>query len=167
MRRYMSRVKISGLASVRIENAVAQLRADHRQIETCFSRYYSEEDEARWSGLIQAGLVVLKVHMEVEEDIFYPALLAAKNGATAHQVALAEHATAKKLIADLENYDPGGWHYETKVQALWKMVQAHMASEESRGGMLDAAQLAGIDLLTLGQQITLRREELLELFSRQ
>ena len=162
----MNRAKISGFSAVRIESAVAQLIADHRHVEACFARYHLADDEARWNDLLQTALLALKVHMRLEEDIFYPAYLAAtKNAGTRLHDTLAEHAMASEIIADLENHDPADWYYETKVHTLWKVVRPHMALEESLGGMLDVTQLVGVDLLSLGYQMTVRREELMEMFS--
>ena len=147
----MNRAKISGFSAVRIESAVSLLVADHRHIEDCFARYHSSDDEGRWNDLLQTALVALKVHMRLEEDIFYPAYLAATKNTGARQLdTLAEHALAADIIADLESYDPGDWYYETKVHTLWKVVRPHMASEESPGGMLDATQLVGVNCLRWG-----------------
>jgi hypothetical protein len=78
---------------------------------------------------------------------------------------MVEHKTAKSIIADLENHDPGDYHYERKIHVLWSLAKSHMTAQETRGGMLDPKLLTRMDLLELGQQITLRRDELLEMFS--
>jgi hypothetical protein len=142
-----------------------QLRADHRHIEERFSKYYTEDNEARWSHLIETALLSLKVHMALEEEIFYPAFVLASSQVERCPNAMVEHTKAKRIIAELEYADPGDNHYERKIAVLWSLAKSHMTAQETRGGMLDPKLLTRMDLLELGQQITLRREELLEMFS--
>jgi hypothetical protein len=74
-----------------------------------------------------------------------------------------QHEGAKKLIADIENSDPGDDYYEAMIRVLWKMVKDHMTEEERSGGMLSILQAPTMDLLEIGRRIAIRREELVEL----
>ena len=122
-----------------------------------------EDSEGKWDALMKSTLTALKVHMELEEEIFYPAYLAATNAVDRHHDAMVEHEGAKKLIADIENSDPGDDYYEAMIRVLWKMVKDHMTDEERSGGMLSILQAPTMDLLEIGRQIAIRREELVEL----
>ena len=80
------------------ENAIAMLRQQHRQIQQQFARYEQEMSESQWGVAVKDALTALKMHMEVEEEIFYPAYLDATDDQERHHDAMVEHEAAKKLI---------------------------------------------------------------------
>jgi len=100
--------------------------------------------------------------LELEEEFFYPAFLAATCEIPRHHDSMVEHEVVKKLIADIENSDTRDEFYRSMVRILWKTIKGHMAEEESAGGVLASASTTTMDLSTLGLQIASRREELLE-----
>ncbi|HEY0746426.1 MAG TPA: hemerythrin domain-containing protein, partial [Steroidobacteraceae bacterium] len=113
-----------------LEDAVSFLKREHRQIEQSLSRCSKENAEPIWDSLIRETLIEIKVHMELEEEIFYPAHLAASRKVERHHDSMVEHESIKKLIADIENSDPGdGHYYEAMIRALWRMLRVHMLEE--------------------------------------
>jgi len=146
-------------------NAVALLRADHREIEEGFIQYDREEAEDGSTGLTVSTLTSLKVHMEVEEEIFYPAYLAATHDTQTHHDAMVEHEVIKELVEDIENSDPGDDYYGSMVRILWKTLKGHMEEEEAPGGILVPLNSWSMDMLALGDEISIRREILSELMA--
>jgi hypothetical protein len=148
---------------VGLDDAVSFLKREHRQIEKSLSRCLKENAEPLWDNLIRETLIEIKVHMELEEEIFYPAHLAASHKVERHHDSMVEHESIKKLIADIENSDPGdGHYYEAMIRALWRMLKIHMLEEEAPGGVLARLQPSALDLHALALQLTCRKEELKE-----
>jgi hypothetical protein len=149
-----------------LEDAVSLLKREHRLIEQHLMRCLKEDAVPLWDGLINETLIYIKVHMEIEEEIFYPAHLAASYAVERHQDSMVEHECIKKLIADIENSDPGdGQYYEAMIRALWRMLKIHMLEEEAAGGMLGRLQPPSLDLKALGRQLASKRDELTELMA--
>ena len=144
------------------ENAIGMLRRQHRQIERQFARYEREMSESQWGAAAKDALSALKMHMEVEEEVFYPAYLDATDDQERHHDAMVEHEAAKKLIEDIEYSDPADEYFEAMMRVLFKIVRAHTVEEEAPGGMFDAARRAGIDLKKLAKSIAAKQEELEE-----
>jgi hypothetical protein len=69
-----------------------------------------------------AGGVALRVHAEIEEEIFYPAFLDATTDRDMHHEAIVEHAGAKALIAQIEAMSAGDEYFEAKVTVLSEMI---------------------------------------------
>ena len=152
--------KIDG--AVGDENAIAMLRQQHRQIERQFARYERETSESQWGVAGKDALTMLKMHMEVEEEIFYPAYLDATDEQERHHDAMVEHEAAKKLIEDIEYSDPADEYFEAMMRVLFKIVRAHTVEEEAPGGMFDVVRRAGVDLKKLARSMAAKQAELEE-----
>jgi hypothetical protein len=144
------------------ENAIAMLRQQHRQIQQQFARYEQEMSESQWGVAVRDALTTLKMHMEVEEEVFYPAYLDATDDQERHHDAMVEHEAAKKLIEDIEYSDPADEYFEAMMRLLFKIVRAHISEEEAPGGMFDTARRAGIDLKKLAKSMAAKQAELEE-----
>jgi hypothetical protein len=68
-----------------------------------------------------------------------------------------EHASAKDLIAQLEEGSPGDDHYDAKVTVLGEMIDHHVKEEE--GEMFPKAKKA-IDTNAVGAELAARKAEL-------
>ena len=153
-------IKVDGTAGE--ENAIALLRQQHRRIQQQFARYEQEVSESQWGVAAKDALTALKMHMEVEEEVFYPAYLDATDDQEGHHDAMVEHEAAKKLIEDIEYSDPADEYYEAMMRVLFKIVRAHIVEEEAPGGMFDSARRAGIDLKKLAKSMAAKQAELEE-----
>src|ERR1700722_10194082 len=78
------------------QDAIALLKADHRQVEKWFEQFESTRSDERKQKLAQQCCQALKVHTEIEEEIFYPAFLEATEEEDIHHEAEIEHAGAKR-----------------------------------------------------------------------
>ena len=92
----------------RQKDAIALLKEDHREAETLFAQFEKARDDDRKQMLATQVCNALKVHTMIEEEIFYPAFLAATQDLEIHHEAEVEHNGAKKLIAEIEAGAPGG-----------------------------------------------------------
>jgi hemerythrin HHE cation binding domain-containing protein len=141
-------------------DAIALLKADHRQVEEWFEQFEKARDDGRKLTLATNICNALKVHTSIEEEIFYPAFLAATDDKDMHHEAAVEHDGAKKLIAEIEASGPDDDYYDAKVKVLSEMIKHHVKEEEQRGGMFAEARDSDMDLQALGEQMAARKAEL-------
>jgi hemerythrin superfamily protein len=158
----MATPKSSGKSIPDKNDAIALLKADHRQVEHAFEQFRKARDDARRQELAAQICNALKVHTTIEEEIFYPAFLAATNDTDVHHEAEVEHDGAKKLIAEIEASSPHDDYFKAKVSVLSEMIKHHVNEEEKRGGMFAEARHADMDLVALGEQLAARKAELEE-----
>ena len=60
-------------AATRAKDAIALLKADHRTVEKLFKQYEAaKEDDAKKQQIALQICNELKVHAQIEEEIFYP-----------------------------------------------------------------------------------------------
>jgi len=144
------------------QDAIALLKADHRQVEEWFEQFESTRSDDRKQKLAQQICQALKVHTEIEEEIFYPAFLEATEDKDTHHEAEVEHGGAKKLIAEIESSGPKDDYYDAKVKVLSEMIKHHVKEEEQPSGMFAEAKKSKMDLVELGRELAARKQELMQ-----
>jgi hypothetical protein len=143
------------------DDAIALLKADHREVERMFSEFESARSEDRKSELAARICMALQAHTAIEEAIFYPAFLEATGDTEIHHEAEIEHEGAKRLIEEIGSTGPRDDHFEARVSVLREMIRHHVEEEEKRGGMFSKAQSSDMDLRALGEQLKERKLELM------
>ena len=141
-------------------DAVSLLKSDHRQVKTWFRDFERAGTRSRKSQLAQRICNALKVHTRIEEEIFYPAFLAAGIDVAMHHEAEVEHDTAKELILAIESFGPEHEYFEARIKVLSELIDHHVKEEEQRDGLFAKARAAGLDLKLLGDQLRQRKHEL-------
>lgn len=149
-------------ASQRQNDAIALLKADHREAEKLFEQFEKARDDDRKEMLAKQVCRALTVHALIEEEIFYPAFLAATQDLEIHHEAEVEHEGAKKLIAEIEASGPDDEYFDAKVTVLSEMIKHHVKEEEQPGGMFSEARKADMDLESLGERLAARKAELMD-----
>ncbi|HEY0747594.1 MAG TPA: hemerythrin domain-containing protein [Steroidobacteraceae bacterium] len=147
-------------------DAVAVLKADHRQVETWFDQFSKSRSDAKKETLAAQICAALTVHTTIEEEIFYPAFLAETADKDIHHEAIVEHAGAKQLIAQIERMSATDDYFDAKVTVLSEMIKHHVKEEEQPGGMFAEAKNSGMDLKALGERMLARKSELQDLQAR-
>jgi hemerythrin superfamily protein len=142
-------------------DAIGLLKADHRQVEQWFEAFEKTRSDAKKQDLASRICKALTVHTTIEEEIFYPAFLAATEDKDMHHEAEVEHAGAKNLIAQIEKSGPDDDYYDAKLKVLSEMIKHHVKEEEQRGGMFAEAKQSDMDLTALGAQLAARKKELM------
>jgi hemerythrin superfamily protein len=143
------------------KDAIALLKADHREVEKWFGQFEKTRSDERKLELARRICQALKVHTQIEEEIFYPAFLQATEDKDLHHEAEVEHNGAKKLIAEIEDTGPSDDYYDAKVKVLSEMIKHHVKEEEQPGGMFAEARKSDMDLATLGAQLKARKQDLM------
>jgi hemerythrin superfamily protein len=142
------------------KDAIALLKADHRQVESWFEQCLKAKKDDRKQALAGKICNALKVHTRIEEEIFYPAFLRATQDQDMHHEAEVEHAGAKRLIAEIEGLTPDNEYFDPKVKVLSEMIKHHVKEEEKPGGMFAEARKSSLDLDDLGRRMAERKKEL-------
>jgi hemerythrin superfamily protein len=149
--------------NIQAQDAIALLMADHKKVKKLFSDFDklkeegSDEDKA---AIVDQICSELKIHTELEEEIFYPTVRKAIDDSDLMDEALVEHAGAKDLIAQLEDASPGDDLYDAKVTVLGEQIDHHVKEEE--GDMFPKAKKAKVDTEALGATMLKRKMELME-----
>lgn len=138
------------------QDAIALLETDHNRVEELFREFKAAGDPSAKLHLAQVICMELTLHAMVEEEIFYPAFVAATGDEQMLEHALKEHQEIKDLIAKVltaENLDGA-------IEAVKTHTLHHV--EEERRGMFPKARASGMELATLGGRIQTRRAEVAE-----
>ena len=148
---------------IQAQDAIAMLTADHKKVKKLFADFDklkdagSDEDKA---SIVDQICNELKIHTELEEEIFYPAVRKAIDDGDLMDEALVEHAGAKDLIAQLEDASPEDDLYDAKVTVLGEQIGHHVKEEE--GDMFPKAKKAKVDTEALGATMLKRKITLMK-----
>ena len=139
-------------------DALALLRADHQTVQGLFDKFEKARGEDRKNSLAQQICSELKVHAQIEEEIFYPAVRGAIRDEDLLDEATVEHQGAKDLIAQIEGADAGDDLFDAKVTVLGEYVKHHVKEEQNE--MFPQVRKTKLDLRELGERLMARKEEL-------
>jgi hemerythrin superfamily protein len=160
--RTRSRSRNTNARPAKAPDAIALLKADHRQVERWFEEFQSARSPGKKQNLAVSICNALKAHTTIEEEIFYPAFLQATKDEDMHHEAVVEHDGAKKLIAEIEASNPDDEYFDAKVTVLSEMIKHHVKEEEQPSGMFAEAKKSKMDLVEIGLQLAARKRELME-----
>ena len=145
------------------QDAIALLKADHREVEGWFQQYNASLSEEQKLELVRKICDALQVHTAIEEEIFYTSCR--QNGVEDLLLdeAQVEHDSAKILIAEIKDQRPDSPFYDAKVSVLSEYIKHHVGEEEKSGdGIFAKARAAKLDLNALGQRLQARKQALME-----
>lgn len=155
-----SRVQSPVAPNGKSQHAIALLKADHREVEGFFKEFEKSTSATEKQSVAKKICNALKMHMRIEEEIFYPAFIKATGARDIHDEALVEHEGAKKLVAEIDSGAPGAPLFDAKVTVLSEMIKHHVKEEERFGGMFSKARRTKMDLYALGAALAARKQEL-------
>jgi hemerythrin superfamily protein len=141
-------------------DAIALLKADHREVEDLFEKFESAKGDGAKKKLAEKICLELKIHSLIEEEIFYPACRGKIEDDLLDE-GYVEHDGAKVLINEIEAGGPDDAFYDAKVKVLSEQIEHHVKEEEKYvEGMFAQARKAGLDMDELGRKMMARKEEL-------
>ena len=151
-------------SSTGARDALALLKADHKEVNGLFKEYEkmaeAEADAEERQTLAEQICDMLTVHATIEEEIFYPAARESEVDSDLLDEAEVEHASAKDLIAQIKGMSPDDELYDAKVKVLGEYVNHHV--EEEEGEMFPKCRKAKMDIATLGMELETRKSSLME-----
>lgn len=143
------------------------LDADHKAVKKMFKDYEALcQSKARNAAQDRLDLAheictELTVHAQVEEEIFYPALRTAIKETDLIAEAEVEHQSAKDLIAQIMAAEVVDEEFDAKVTVLGEYIDHHV--KEERNEIFPKARAAkNLDLVTMRDDVEMRKQELLE-----
>jgi hemerythrin superfamily protein len=145
----------------RSQTALDLLKADHAEVTKLFRQFEKlkkSEDDDGMQQVAQAICNALRIHAQIEEEIFYPALREAGDADDALDEANVEHSHVKELVEQIASSEAGDELFEARVKELSEYVEHHVQEEEST--IFSKARKADFDLVELGQQLEARKAEL-------
>ena len=144
-------------------DALKLLSADHREVEALFEKFEKASRDGTKEKIAKQICTELKIHAQIEEEIFYPALRGKISDDDLDE-AIVEHDGAKVLINDIEAGSPDDDFYDAKVKVLQEEIEHHVKEEEKQQDNIFAqARKTDVDLVALGEQLAARKQELKDL----
>ena len=147
--------------SPKAPDAIALLKDDHAKVSALFKQYDKLGDKAYAQKLALARKICkeLKVHVQIEEEIFYPATRAAlpKEDDLLDE-AQVEHDGAKGLIRQLDAMKAEDDLFDAKVTVLGEYIKHHVKEEHEE--MFPKVRKSKLDLRELGMRMAFRKAEL-------
>jgi hemerythrin superfamily protein len=147
-------------------DACGLLDADHRHVKKMF-KAYEELTKSKAAGASQKKrdlanqiCTELTLHAKIEEEIFYPALRDAIKETDLLDEAEVEHASAKDLIAQIEEAADVDEMFDAKLIVLDEYIDHHV-KEERNEIFVKARAARGLDLVGMREQLESRKEELM------
>jgi hemerythrin superfamily protein len=155
----MTKSTHSGPDPIPTTDAIELLKADHHLVKGLFAEFEKVGEEAQGT-LADKICNALKVHTQIEEEIFYPAARNAlgPQGAKLLDEAVVEHAAAKDLIAKIEKIGPGKKFFAAEVQVLGEQIQHHVKEEE--GELFPKVKNSDMDRHAVGERMLKRKQVL-------
>jgi len=139
-------------------DAVALLKADHRAVEKLFGQFEKAKDKDRKKALADKICLELRIHMQIEEEIFYPTSREFLKDEDIVDEAVVEHAAAKDLMGEIEGMDPTEDLYDAKMTVLQEQIEHHVEEEETE--YFPKVKKTDMDIKAVGAQLKARKEEL-------
>jgi hemerythrin-like domain-containing protein len=138
------------------------LQDDHKRVQKLFKQFEKadRDDSEAMREIAEQACAELEMHAALEEELFYPALREAidEEEMELMEEARVEHDTAKQLIAQLRELQPGDARYAATFTVLGEYVMHHVEEEES--DIFKQAKKAKLDLEALGEQLQERRAQM-------
>jgi hypothetical protein len=143
-------------------DAIAVLKADHRQVQERFAEFQSTNSLMREEALAFEICDAIRMHAEIDENIFYPAFLEATHERYKHQEAMQDHQAMRDLMNEIDHAGPTEDMFFAKVHVLCEMFAHHVKEEEKVRGIFFEAQNSRLDLHALGSSIQARKSQLMQ-----
>jgi len=148
-------------------NAIQLLKDDHKKVRGLLAELVATTARGtkKRSQLLAKIAEELRVHVAIEEEIFYPAFKAAGEKSDDDQMyfeALEEHRAAGELVLpDLEKTEPGSDKFSGRAKVLKELIEHHAGEEEKEMFPRARKLLSAAELNALGAQMAARKRELL------
>ena len=145
------------------QDGLQLLASDHRKVEGLFADFEKASGTSAKEKLVRQICTELKIHSQIEEEIYYPAIRGKVEDADLDE-AYVEHDSAKLLVNELEAAEPDESFYDAKVKVLQELIEHHVEEEEKkRDNLFQQTRASDVDLEALGERLAARKAELMEL----
>lgn len=131
------------------------LKKQHRQVEKLFKEVEKTEDPKQRRKLMDQIAADLKMHTQIEEEIFYPAVREVGTAKAEEMIdeAFEEHHVVDLVLAELPQVDPEDERFAAKMTVLSELVKHHVEEEEEEMFPMAEKKLGAERIKELGQQL--------------
>ncbi len=143
-----------------LPDAINLLIMDHLEARAFFQRYREASDPAEKRSVALRLCKLLSAHMQVEEEIFYPAAGEFTGDEPQVRHAVEEHGQAKAIIEQLTPLDAADAQHDALVLQLEQAILHHVEEEETQF-FPEIREKGGTALYDLGARMAARRLQLL------
>lgn len=153
-------------AGARSQDAIALLKEDHTRVRGLLDQLdrTTERSAAKRLSLLAVIEGELKIHTTIEEEIFYPAYLAAAKKKDDKQLffeATEEHHVVDLVLPEIKQTDPATETFAAKATVLKELVEHHAGEEEKEMFPKARKAMSKAELVELGARMQRRKEQLL------
>jgi iron-sulfur cluster repair protein YtfE (RIC family) len=138
------------------QDACTLLDDDHNEVIGMFEQYKAAHDGGRQQLLASRIGQALLVHMQIEEEIFYPAFQRATGDEALLKESMREHREASELIAKID-----GDRQNAKLMLELEDEVLDHVNDEREKMFPKARATAGMDLMQLADRLETRKSELM------
>lgn len=146
-------------------NALDMLKADHDKVRGLLTDLMdaSERAKKKRKDLLETIEKELKIHTQVEDEIFYPAFKKAngrENQRMFHEAEQEHRAIEELILPDLKNTNSEGTEFTGRAKVLQELVEHHASDEEDEMFVQARKTMSEDELVDLGERIAERKKEL-------
>ncbi len=141
-----------------VTDALGLLKRDHKLIDELFTEF-AQAAQQQLDPMARRICKLLRIHAQIEEELFYPAARRVVEASTLIDSAEHEHAEARRLITRVESMTSDNPTFQAALAELATEVRAHVAKEE---GELFPQLQGKLDLVSIGLALAERRDTLMD-----
>ena len=159
----MSRIarEIQFETSNQIPDATSVLGESQKALIDLFGRYDRSRSIVEKAAITQEICTALRTEIQIEEDIFYPAVKKVLKETGTISAAIMANSILKYLIAEIEDLDADSSVYDIKVRVLSEHVKENIIEKQTK--LFPKVNASGsLDVWGLGAQLKARKEKLMD-----
>jgi len=145
------------------QDAIALLKQDHKKVQGMLKKLQNAKNGDSRRNLFGQIQHDLKIHTQIEEEIFYPAFKNASRTKEEKKLffeANQEHHVVDLVLPEMETSSLGTEEFSAKAKVLLDLVEHHIEEEEDQM-FPKAKKILGTERLRdLGMQMRRRKNEL-------
>jgi hemerythrin superfamily protein len=142
-------------------DALELLKQQHDEVDELIADIEETDDDEEKGQLFEELADSLAAHAKIEEEIFYPAVMAKQTEDILLESA-EEHLAIKRVLADMLELDASDEQFDTKLSVMKEQI-THHAREEEEGELFPKVRklLDKDELLGLGNEMMTRFAQLM------
>lgn len=147
------------------QSAIELLKDDHQKVKDLLEQLTetTERAQKKRQDLLEKIEKELRVHTQIEEEIFYPAFRDSDGAEhkTMFYEAMEEHRAVEKLVVpDLKKTNPTSKEFAGRAKVLRELVEHHIKDEEDEMFPEAERSMTSEQLADLGEKMETRRQKL-------
>ena len=146
-------------------NAITMLKSEHATVKRLLRELAETSDRAvkQRESLVEQIEREIKMHAQIEEEIFYPAFKSATRGKEAEDMfyeAAEEHHIVDMVLPALKTANPKSKEFGAKATVLKELVEHHIKDEENEMFVEARKLFSDEQLRELGEMMQSRKDSI-------